>query len=104
MHNDANKFPQSHPASRRHTLRIGLAVGIGVASLASAGRLSAQPAKLAKDAVKYTDSANLPGKDCDDCSQYIAGNTDKDPATCKIVEGSISPHGHCMAFSPKPKN
>ena len=34
---------------------------------------------------------------------FIAGKTAKDLGTCKIVEGKINPHGHCIAFSPKPK-
>ncbi len=95
---------QAQAPSRRDALRIGLAAGVTVAIIASAVRISAQTTKLAKDAVKYTETGNFPGKDCDDCSQYIAGKTTNDPPTCKIVDGAISPHGHCIAFSPKPKS
>jgi hypothetical protein len=74
---------------------------MAIVAVASGAR--AAPGKLTKGAVKYTDSGNVPGKDCDDCSQYLAGASAQDPPSCRIVEGSISPHGHCIAFTPKPK-
>jgi hypothetical protein len=43
----------------------------------------------------------MEGKDCDDCSQFVPGATPDAPGTCRIVEGAISPHGHCIAFTPK---
>ncbi|HEX7436840.1 MAG TPA: hypothetical protein VF308_09040 [Caldimonas sp.] len=59
--------------------------------------------KLAKSAVKYVDVGRDQSKDCDDCIQFMSGKTAKDRGACKIVEGEISPHGHCIAFAPKPK-
>ena len=61
---------------------------------------TAQQVKLAKAAVQYQDVGNSPGKDCDDCMHYIAGKDPKGMGTCKIVEGDIAPHGHCLAFTP----
>ena len=90
-------------ASRRGALKLGLSAGVGVAIATMAGGAFAQSPKLSKESVKYTDAGNVEGKDCDDCSQYVPGKSAKDPATCKIVEGPINPHGHCIAFSPKPK-
>jgi hypothetical protein len=58
--------------------------------------------KLAKADVKYQDKPKA-GKDCDDCLQFIAGATPKAKGACKVVEGEISPHGYCAAFTPKPK-
>ncbi len=58
--------------------------------------------KLEKTAVKYQDKPK-DGKDCDDCMQFVAGATPKAMGTCKMVEGAISPHGYCAAFTPKPK-
>ena len=49
------------------------------------------------------DAGEDEGKDCDDCSQFVPGETATDLGTCKIVEGAINPHGHCFAFTPKPK-
>jgi hypothetical protein len=89
--------------SRRDALKLGLGAGVGVAVVMMAGSAFSQPTKLSKDSVKYTDTGNVEGKDCDDCSQYVPGKSAKDPATCRIVDGPINPHGHCIAFSPKPK-
>ena len=89
--------------TRRAALRRTSALGLGAAVFWLASPSArAQAAKLAKDAVKYVDKGDAPGKDCDDCMHYIAPATARDAATCKIVEGTISPHGHCLAFTPKP--
>ena len=81
--------------------------GLGAAIVwlaAAAPRASAQAGKLAKDVVKYVDKGDVPGKDCDDCLQYVAPASPRAAATCRIVDGPISPHGHCVAFTPKPKS
>ena len=83
--------------------RVAFKQGLGVVIAVVASTAFAAPGKLSKEAVKYTDAGNVAGKDCDDCSQYVPGKTAKDPASCRIVEGPISPHGHCIAFSPKAK-
>jgi hypothetical protein len=89
---------------RRDALRGGLGAIAAVAMvwIAPRGALAATD-KLNKSAVQYTDNGTDAGKDCDDCSQFVPGKSIKDPGTCKIVEGDISPHGHCLAFTPKPK-
>ena len=91
-------------ASRRDALQRGLGAiaGVAIVWVAQSSALAAQN-KLTKAAVQYVDAGTVEGKDCDDCSQFVAGKTAKDPATCKIVEGEINPHGHCIAFTPKPK-
>jgi hypothetical protein len=58
-------------------------------------------AKLSKDEVQYRDRPNG-GKDCDDCIQFVPGPTSEAAGSCKVVAGSISPHGYCLAFTPKP--
>ena len=87
--------------SRRCALRRTAALGLGATIMWAAGTPARAQAKLAKAAVKYVDKGDLPGKDCDDCAHYIAAAKPKEPATCQLVEGPISPHGHCIAFSPK---
>jgi hypothetical protein len=90
--------------SRRAALRRTAAFGLGatVTWLASAPA-HAQAGKLAKEAVRYVDKGDAPGKDCDDCVQYVPPAAANGPATCRIVDGTISPHGHCVAFTPRPK-
>ena len=90
--------------SRRSIVKGGVyaLAGIAIASLTRTGT-SAAETKLAKAAVQYVDAGKEEGKDCDDCIQFIPGKTPKAMGTCKIVEGDINPHGHCIAFAPKPK-
>ena len=90
--------------SRRVVLQRGLGAITGAALAGVAGTAArAAEAKLAKSAVQYVDAGKDEGKDCDDCAQFLPGKTEKDNGTCKIVEGAINPHGHCIAFTPKPK-
>jgi hypothetical protein len=91
-----------HAVTRRSAIKT-ITWWTGAAALgglAAMGAARAQ-AKLAKSAVSYQDAPNG-GKDCDDCLQFIAGKTEAGPASCKIVEGPISPHGYCLAFTPRP--
>jgi hypothetical protein len=90
--------------SRRSIVKGGVyaLTGIAIASLTRAG-VSAAETKLAKSAVQYVDAGKEEGKDCDDCIQFIPGKSPKSLGTCKIVEGEINPHGHCIAFTSKPK-
>jgi hypothetical protein len=90
---------------RRDALRGGLGAIAAVAMVWIAPRTAlAASDKVSKAAVQYTDTGNVAGKDCDDCAQFLPGKTAKDNGTCKIVEGDISPHGHCIAFTPKSKS
>jgi hypothetical protein len=88
--------------SRRSMVKGGMyaLAGIAIAFLPRA-RLSAAETKLAKSAVRYVDAGKEAGKNCDDCVQFIPGKTPDGTGTCKIVEGEINPHGHCIAFTPK---
>ena len=90
--------------SRRVALQRGLGAitGAALAGVAGTSAWGAQT-KLAKSAVQYVDAGKDEGKDCDDCSQFVPGKTVKANGTCKLVEGAINPHGHCIAFTPKPK-
>ncbi|WP_176256789.1 high-potential iron-sulfur protein [Derxia lacustris] len=92
----------SHDEGRRKALRAGVtaAAGLGLALLAT--RAGAQAPKLDKAAVKYMDASAVEGKECDDCSQFVEG-TGGAAGSCRIVAGAISPKGHCIAFSPKPR-
>ena len=90
--------------SRRGALASTKALGLGAVIYWAAPRAHAQAAKLAKDAVKYVDKGDVPGRDCDDCMHFVPPAGASAPATCRIVDGPISPHGHCIAFTPKAKN
>ena len=79
--------------------RVFLCRACLVPLLAATG--AAWSAKLTKEEVQYRDRPNG-GKDCDDCIQFVSAPTPKATGSCKVVEGAISPHGYCLAFTPKP--
>src|SRR3954464_14166890 len=91
--------------SRRSLLKKTLTFMAGIAAVPVLGSVPNVRAagKLTKAEVKYQEKASA-GKDCDDCLQFIAGATPKASGTCKVVAGVISPHGYCIAFTPKPKH
>jgi hypothetical protein len=90
--------------SRRDAMRAGAgAAGGFVLAIVASNAARAADTRLAKATVQYVDDGKMPGKDCDDCIQFLPGKTAKDLGGCKIVEGAINPHGHCLAFSPKSK-
>lgn len=89
--------------SRRHALR----------SLAVLGATAAAPAMLLADAAPaYACNGTTPksqmqyqstpkgNHDCKNCQLYCPGKTAKAMGTCKLVKGSISPKGWCVAWTP----
>jgi hypothetical protein len=73
---------------------------VSLVALLAATR-TARAAKLAKADVQYRDRPNG-GKDCDYCIQFVAWTPPRAAGSCMVVAGSISPHGYCLAFTPKP--
>jgi hypothetical protein len=67
---------QPDNASRRSLFRgsIGALTGIAIASLV-ATKASAAESKLANAVAQYEDVSRRKGADCDDCIQFIPGNT-----------------------------
>jgi hypothetical protein len=79
--------------SRRVVIaRTALAVG-AAATGAMATRASAQQ-KISQANAKYQDHPNG-NNQCDGCVQFQA------PNACKIVDGTINPHGWCQFFGAK---
>ena len=78
--------------SRRALLRHAAGAAGGVLSAAGMNSLArAQAAKVAQDAAGYQDSPQN-GQACADSKHFAA------PASCKLVEGAISPQGWCTMF------
>jgi hypothetical protein len=76
--------------TRRQILRTGLAaVGGGVVALAARAQDKIDP--------KMVQYQTMPkdGNKCSTCVNFEA------PSACKIVSGTISPDGWCVAFAPK---
>ena len=87
-------------ATRRVLMENGLGLGLGIALVAVVPPLRSAPKKVSKQSGDYVDDGKLPGKDCDDCINFVAAKSAQEAPTCKIVEGPINPHGHCIAFAP----
>jgi hypothetical protein len=95
-----------HPTKtglRRSLLKRAALLVTGMAALPLMQVIARAAEKLQKAAVNYQDKPK-DGKDCDDCMHFVVGATPKAMGTCKVVEGAVSPHGYCAAFTPKPKN
>ena len=86
--------------SRRRFLKgSALLASIAVASVTGAMSKPAY-AGVTKASVRYRDKPN--GKaECSNCIQFVPGASAKANGTCKIVDGVISPHGWCVAYSAK---
>ena len=86
------------PAHSRRNLLRGAGVLAGGAVLAASGLLVesavAAPSKMAQNAAGYQDKP-MGKSQCDGCTLWQA------PASCKTVEGPISPSGWCNLFSAK---
>jgi hypothetical protein len=79
----------SNRTTRRQVMRAGLAaVGAAVAASTEAQE------KIAQAMVQYQPTPK-DGNKCSTCVNFEA------PASCKIVAGSISPNGWCIAYAPK---
>lgn len=70
-----------------------LAVAVGGAAAADASK-----APQAQMHYQSTPSGNM---HCAICKFFIAGKDASSNGSCQIVDGSISPNGYCMAYSPK---
>jgi hypothetical protein len=60
----------------------------------------AQSAKSSKESMRYQDSPN-DGKQCAGCKFFMPGKDADSGGSCQIVDGTISPHGYCIAFTAK---
>ncbi|HEU5481169.1 MAG TPA: high-potential iron-sulfur protein [Candidatus Tumulicola sp.] len=57
-------------------------------------------AKGSQAQFKYQSKPNG-SKKCSNCTFFIPGKSATANGTCKIVDGTISPNGYCIAYSPK---
>lgn len=60
----------------------------------------ADGSKASQSSMHYQTSPNGAAQ-CSKCQFFIPGQDAQSNGTCRIVDGSISPHGYCMAFAPK---
>jgi hypothetical protein len=83
----------SAPLSRR-CLLLAAGAAVGAATAVSNDPTTAAELKISAAAVGYQDHPNG-DKQCSECVHFLP------PSSCKIVEGTISPHGYCRIFAPR---
>jgi hypothetical protein len=82
--------------SRRRGFLKSAAASIGMAVVLA--RRALADALVSKDSVSYQTTPS-DGSQCSQCKNFVPGAAGAD-GTCKVVAGSISPTGYCLAFSP----
>jgi hypothetical protein len=81
----------SAPCSRR-CLLLGAVAAVSTATVVGTDAITAGAAvKISETAVAYQDLPNG-DKQCSKCAQF------QPPSSCKMVDGTISPHGYCRIF------
>jgi len=88
------------PVSRADFVKGAVVLPALAALLYVAGSAPARAAKGSKTQFKYQDKPNG-SKKCSNCTFYLPGKSATADGTCKIVDGSISPNGYCIAYSAK---
>ncbi|HLY06149.1 MAG TPA: high-potential iron-sulfur protein [Rhizomicrobium sp.] len=83
----------------RQTFLSGVVVLPALAAISSVPA-QADSSKSSKDAMHYQTTPS-DGKQCSGCNFFMPGQDANADGTCQIVDGAISPHGYCMAFSAK---
>jgi hypothetical protein len=81
--------------SRREMLRRApTCLALALLATATALRGAHAQQKVSKQMVQYQASPKG-GHQCSGCSNFLA------PSSCKVVAGTISPHGWCSIWTPK---
>jgi hypothetical protein len=78
--------------NRRSILRTGLTILAGGVLASTAAH--ADDSKVEQSVVQYQTSPK-DGAMCSGCANFVA------PNACKVVSGTISPNGWCVAYAPK---
>jgi hypothetical protein len=95
---------QQANTSRRGLLRHGLGLGMGVLFIAVAGSARGEAKKISQGAVRYVVNDKTPGETCSRCRYYTPALSSQESGSCLMVEGPISPRGHCREFAPADVN
>ena len=83
----------TEPSRRFFLRRVALFAGAALTAAPYGNGALAQQ-KASKESMKYQDKPNG-DKQCSGCLQFVA------PNACKVVEGTISPQGYCLAWTKK---
>ena len=85
----------SNKLTRRSLLgRAAWLAGATLAGTIVPIKLASAQQKVSKEAMKYQDKPNG-SMQCSNCMQF------EPPSSCKVVAGTISPNGYCIAWVKK---
>jgi hypothetical protein len=79
---------------------IGTLIALPAFAAAVASVASPAQAKGSQAAFKYQKTPKGSAK-CSGCKYFVAGSSKTANGSCKLVDGSISPNGWCIAYSAK---
>lgn len=89
--------------TRRTALRSLAALGAGAAApaffLPGTAQADTCHGSSSKSSLQYQDKPKG-SHNCSNCQLFCPGSTPKAMGTCKLVKGSISPKGWCVAWTP----
>jgi anaerobic selenocysteine-containing dehydrogenase len=94
----------SHDQSRRRFLK-NMAIATGAAALpgmALKEAFGASTTKTPKSDVQYKNTPRN-GQMCAQCMYFLPAKSRNGKGHCKLVQGTISPHGWCILYTPKSK-
>jgi hypothetical protein len=92
---EEHSMSDSSAMSRRDLLkRVAVLAGGAVVGAGMRVRNAAAQQKATKEAMKYQDKPKG-DQQCSNCAQFVP------PDGCKVVQGSISPQGYCIAWVKK---
>jgi hypothetical protein len=79
---------------------LGSALALPALAALPATKALADGSKTSQASMHYQTSPNG-SMQCSGCAFFIPGADAKSDGSCKIVDGTISPHGYCIAFNTK---
>jgi hypothetical protein len=79
---------------------IGGAVLLPALARVLSAAAAADASKASQASMHYQTSPKGDSQ-CSKCQFFIPGKDAQSTGTCRIVDGSISPNGYCMAFAAK---
>lgn len=83
----------------RQSFLKGVVLLPGLAGLLTSAA-SADSSKSSQASMHYQTTPNG-GKQCSGCQFFIPAQDPKAEGSCKVVDGSISPNGYCIAYTAK---
>ncbi len=79
---------------------LGGAIALPVLAAAGTRAVRADSSKAPQSSMRYQSTPNG-SMHCGGCKFFVPGSDASADGSCQIVDGSISPNGYCIAYSPK---